>query len=541
VWGFDFVKVDWCGGSGIGYQNTVLDPEEAYGTISKAIADATAITGHAMTLSICEWGRKEPWNWAPGMAPMWRSSDDVVLWQKPGGTVTLDQMTLKPSLAKALINFDKGLHPFAHHTGFYNDLDMLMVGNGVARGAGSADLTDAESRTHMNLWLIAGSPFMAGNDLTKMNAATKAILTNAEVIAMNQDARGLQGVKVAEDSMGLQVYSRVLSGNGRRAVMLLNRTAASAPMTVSWSDIGLTAASASVRDIWANASNGSFATSYTATVPANGSVLLGVVGTEGATTTYEAESSSNVLTGIAARAPCTGCSGAQRVGDLGNGATLAYKNVTASEPGVKLANIAYVNGDNVARRATLQVNGQISTVVSFPPTGSWNTSGTVSLMLSLAKGANTLTFGIASGWAPDMDAITVQNMSGTNGGNLFNTLSGRCLDIPNNRTDEGVQAQLLDCNGGQNQTMVRTTRSELQMNGNRCLEVHGGTANNGAKVGLWSCHGGTNQKWAFNTNGTITSQGFCLDVTALGTVNGTALQMWTCNAGSTTQQWVFNK
>ncbi len=393
-WGFDFVKVDWCGGGGFGYQKLVLDSRQAYTTVSAAIAQASAATGRAMTLSMCQWGRDEPWNWAPGLAPMWRASDDVIFWEKPGGSpdgaaVPLERMSLRPTLSKALVNFDKGLHPLAHHTGFVNDLDMMIVGNAVARGEGAIDLTEAESRTHMALWVIAGSPLLLGSDLTAMNAATKAIVTNAEVLAINQDGRGLQGVKVAEDSAGLQVYSKVLSGSGKRAVMLLNRTGQSAPITVRWTDTGLTGAAARVRDAWAKANLGSFTGSYTATVPAHGSMLLSVSGSEGASAVYKATTSS--LSGAAA----------------------VFKEVKAAAAGLKLANIVYRNGDKAARRASLQVNGQIPTVVSFPPTGGKDKMGSVSVMLSLAKGsANTITLSNAGGGAPDFDALLIQDIAG---------------------------------------------------------------------------------------------------------------------------------
>ena len=87
---------------------------------------------------------------------------------------------------------------------------MLMVGmNG---------LTAAQNRTHMSLWAISGAPLLAGNNLATMTTETADILTNPEVIAVDQDPRGLQGVKVAEDTTGLQVYGKVLSGTGKRAV-----------------------------------------------------------------------------------------------------------------------------------------------------------------------------------------------------------------------------------------------------------------------------------------------------------------------------------
>jgi hypothetical protein len=475
-WGFDFVKIDWCGGNAEG-----LDQETTYKAISAANDAAAAITGHKLALSFCEWGTGNPWNWGAGLAPMWRTSTDILFWGN------------SPSTANMLANFDKTLHPSSQHTGYYNDPDMLMVGiNGF---------TAAQNRTHMGLWAISGAPLVAGNNLTTMSTTTRDILTNSEVVAIDQDARGLQGVKVAEDTKGLQVYSKVLSGTGKRAVLLLNRTSAAADITARWADLGLTTASASVRNVWTATNAGSFATSYTTSVPAGEAVLLTVSGTEATGTTYEAESSSNTLAGTAATGSCANCSGGSLVGWIGNGSanTLRFNGVNASASGVKLATIAYVNGDSTARRATLQVNGQQPTVVSFPPTGSWTTPGTVSVLVGLAKGSNTMTFSNSTGWAPNLDAVLLQDIAGTNGNEIIGAGSNRCLDLAKN------------------------------------------TITNGTQPTLWDCNGGTNQKWTVNSNGTITNNlsGLCLDAVGNGTANGTEIDLWTCNGG-TNQKWTLN-
>jgi hypothetical protein len=130
----------------------------------------------------------------------------------------------------------------------------------------------ARNRTHMALWAISGAPLLAGNKLDSMSAETKAVLTNSEVIAIDQDPLAKQGTKVS-DMGGLQVYSKVLSGAGRRAVLLLNRSGAAGMLTVRFADVGL-GANAAVRDVWAANDLGMNSTSYSANVPANDSVLL---------------------------------------------------------------------------------------------------------------------------------------------------------------------------------------------------------------------------------------------------------------------------
>lgn len=519
-WGFDYVKVDWCGGDVEG-----LDAATTYKSISDAVGTAAATTGRPLTLSVCNWGKANPWNWAPGLAALWRTSNDIIVYGDSA------------SMTNLLSNFDQTLQPTAQHTGYYNDPDMLMVG--------MTGLTAAQNRTHMNLWAISGAPLLAGNDLSTMSSTTAAILKNPEVIAVDQDPRGLQGVKVAEDTTGLQVYGKVLAGTGNRAVTLLNRTTAAQAITVRWSDLGLTSASATVRNLWTQADVGSFATGYSVTVPAGDSVMLTVTGgTEAAGSTYEAESTANTKAGSAANVACAGCSGTTKVGGIGNGAanTLTFNAVTAADTGLKVVDIAYTNGDSTARTAVLQINGQPATTVSFPPTGSWTTPGTVSVEVSLAKGsADTLTFSNSSAWAPDLDAIEVRPLPGTNGNQIVGQGSGRCADVFNNTITNGTQAELWDCGGGRNQSWTYTTRKEFVVYGDKCLDAYNAGTTNGTQVVIWDCNGQTNQQWNVNTNGTVSNvnAGLCLDASNAATTNGTKLILWSCGTAAN-QKWTLS-
>ncbi|MGW0828778.1 RICIN domain-containing protein, partial [Streptomyces sp. NPDC002845] len=435
------------------------------------------------------------WNWATGYGDLWRTSTDVIFW---GQTPTTGMM---------LANFDKGLHPAAQHTGYYNDPDMLMVG--------MSGLSDAQNRLHMGLWAISGAPLLAGNNVATMSTATRDILTNPEVIAIDQDPRGLQGVKVAEDTRNLQVYGKVLSSKGKRAVLLLNRTGSAANMTVRWADLGLTDAPASVRNVWTGTNASSHATSYSTTVPANDAVLLTVSGTEESGSTYE---------------------------DTTTATTPTFTGVTTASAGTKLVDITYANGGSTARKATIQVNGQYKYVVAFPPTGSATTYRTVSVLAHLGKGDNTVSFAAVSGsTAPDVDAIRVQGIPGTDGVALVGSASNRCVDIGNNTITNATQAQIWDCAGGRNQTFTQTSRGELVVYGNKCLDADNNGTTNGTKVIIWDCNNGTNQKWTANSDGTLTNNlsGLCLDVSGAATANGTKLLLWTCN-GQTNQQWTLN-
>jgi alpha-galactosidase len=147
---------------------------------------------------------------------------------------------------------------------------MLEVGNGA--------LTPDENQSHFSMWAMLAAPLIAGNDLRSMSSAITTVLTNAEVIAVDQDPLGEQGTLVATPQTGLQIWSKSLSGGNVRAVALLNRNAAAASIAVSFTQIGLSSGQASVRDLWQHVDLGTFSGSFTATaVPAHGVRMLRIV------------------------------------------------------------------------------------------------------------------------------------------------------------------------------------------------------------------------------------------------------------------------
>jgi alpha-galactosidase len=166
-----------------------------------------------------------------------------------------------------LVDQDQNLASYAG-PGHWNDPDMMEVGNG---------LNDTEGRTHFSMWAILAAPLIAGNDLRSMSAATKATLTNSEVIAVDQDSLGMQGRLVASPGTNLQVWSKTLSGTNSRAVALLNRGTGTASITVQWSALGIPTGGATVRDLWSHTDLGTFQGSYTASsVPSHGVVMVKV-------------------------------------------------------------------------------------------------------------------------------------------------------------------------------------------------------------------------------------------------------------------------
>jgi alpha-galactosidase len=153
----------------------------------------------------------------------------------------------------------------------WNDADMLEVGNGT--------VTETEARSHFSLWAIMSSPLLAGNDLRSMSDATREILTNAEVIAVDQDALGLQGVRLRTTG-DTQVWAKPLNESGARAVVLFNAGSTTQEISVTWNEIGLRKGDATVRDLWKHADRGSYTDSYTASVAPHDVAALKVMGGE---------------------------------------------------------------------------------------------------------------------------------------------------------------------------------------------------------------------------------------------------------------------
>jgi alpha-galactosidase len=239
-WGIDYLKYDWCGCPG--------DARAAY----TKMHDALRRTGRPIVYSICEYGMDRVWSWgALAGGNLWRTTMDV--------TDNYDRMSL--------IGFSQaGLERFAG-PGHWNDPDMLEVGNG--------GMSFDEYRTHMGLWCLLAAPLIAGNDLTQMKPENIGILTNPEVIGVDQDPAGIQGQRVAEEGP-LETWVKPLS-DGSRAVGLFNRGAHNLPMTVSFRDIGVPEV-ARVRDLWARQDLGVLRERVSANVNAHGMVMLRVWG-----------------------------------------------------------------------------------------------------------------------------------------------------------------------------------------------------------------------------------------------------------------------
>ena len=182
---------------------------------------------------LCEWGISSPWEWANGVGAMWRTTSDIqdcfdceYNWGGAGWAKLLDK------------NAD--LAPFAG-PGHWNDPDMLEVGNKA--------LSITECKSHFTMWCMLAAPLIAGNNISTMDNTVRDILTAPEIIALDQDALGVQGTRIKNNS-GLQVWQKPLN-DGSVAVALLNLTASSASLSVTLDELGLKkGVASSVRDLW---------------------------------------------------------------------------------------------------------------------------------------------------------------------------------------------------------------------------------------------------------------------------------------------------
>ncbi len=215
-WGVDFVKVDWCFAEG-------LDAKTQYAKFRDGI-DAS---GRDITLSICNWGQQDPWVWGAATGRLWRTTGDI-----------------SDTYLSMLLNLELTAQRAAYAgPGHWNDPDMLEVGNG--------GMTTEQYRSHMGLWAIVAAPLIAGNDLRVMDDTTKELLTNPEVIAVDQDALGLQGVRVVTgDDYSADVWVKPLAHPGWRAVLVFYRGFDAASIDLATVDLGLAAGEVTLRDLW---------------------------------------------------------------------------------------------------------------------------------------------------------------------------------------------------------------------------------------------------------------------------------------------------
>jgi len=379
-WKVDLMKYDNCNQPpGDNLQKTVA----RYTAMRDALLDAERQTGQKILYSICQKGDNgiSPFPWSPDVGNMWRTTSDI----RPNW----DRL-------KFIINRNIPLAQWAK-PGAWNDPDMLEIGNGT--------LTQTEEQTQFSMWAIMAAPLLIGTDLTTASAADLAILSNSDVIAVDQDPLGRQGVQLSNNG-GRRVLSRPLA-NGDRAVALYNESDATATISTSASAIGLTGSpSYTLFDLWTKSRRTTTGT-ISASVPAHATVMYRVSPGGAPGNRHEAENAV-VGQGIV-ESTHAGFSGSGFV-NYNNvaGSFVEWTNVTAAQAGTVTLRIRYANGTTVNRPMDISVNGGPPVPVDFGATGAWPTWATATITVTLNAGANTIraTATTANG-GPNVDYLEV--------------------------------------------------------------------------------------------------------------------------------------
>jgi alpha-galactosidase len=285
-WGVDYLKADWCSDS-INTINRQAEFQKLY--------DAIVKNGSPMVFSIVP-HEAGAWNWASTLSNLWRTDEDVKNdWSR----------------IMAIIDNPDSLHGEVAGPGHWNDPDLLEVG--VVPSFGEPGMTDTEYRSQFSLWAILAAPLIASNDIRTMSPATLETLGNTEVIAVNQDPAGKQGTRI-KTSGSTEVWAKNLTNSNEKAVLFLNRGSATATISTNWTDIGLAAGKATVRDLWAKSDKGEFTTSYSASVAAHGGVMIKV--SQGVTNSPTPTTTTHSPTPACFNASDVDCSGAVNANDI---------------------------------------------------------------------------------------------------------------------------------------------------------------------------------------------------------------------------------
>jgi len=257
-WDVDYLKFDWCYADGI-------NAKEAYATMSSALKTA----GRPIVFSLCEWGTNKPWQWAAPVGHLWRTTGDISnLFDG-----ILDHGTWQQNGIMKIVESQDTIRKYAG-PGHWNDPDMLEVGNG---------LTAAENRAHFSLWCMLAAPLIAGNDMRKMDGQTRDVLTNKEVIALDQDSLGIEAMKYGEKD-SLQIWFKPLA-NGQWGACFVNRSNKPRQIEFNWqnenvkdelskAELNTQATSYKLRDLWSQKNIGDTKNTLKATIAAHDVLVL---------------------------------------------------------------------------------------------------------------------------------------------------------------------------------------------------------------------------------------------------------------------------
>ena len=391
-WGFDFIKIDYCGAG----QQLELDEKERYTTIVNAIRE---VCDRNISLNICRWAY--PGTWVKDLARSWRISGDIApTWE----------------LIKHIISKNLYLSAFAGN-GHYNDMDMLEVGRG---------LKPEEDETHFGLWCIMSSPLMIGCDLTTIPEATLKLLTNPELIALNQDPLGLQAYVAQYENGGYTLVKDIKQKRGKvRAVALYNPTDTICSFRIPLSTLELSGKT-KIRDLVLRKDERSVKDFIVFDVVPHGVKILRVEGEKRIEPIrYEAEQAYlNLFDDLGKRKrgvtfmPSSYASGKMTVINLGGQEDnyAQWDNVYSEKGGQYLMDIYYApikKGRSSIKereindyRMEISVNGDMFCLKDFESEESKGIRR-IQHTINLKKGYNTIKIGSRYSWVPDLDCFTL--------------------------------------------------------------------------------------------------------------------------------------
>ncbi len=252
-WGFDYLKYDWCDYERIAKDHSLPELKKPYLVMKDALGKAQ----RDIVYSLCQYGMGDVWEWgAEAGGNCWRTTGDIT-----------DDWT-----SMETIGFGQAGHEVFAGPGHWNDPDMLVVGKvGWGPELHPTRLTPNEQYTHISLWSLLASPLLIGCDMTQLDEFTYSLLTNDEVLDINQDPLGKQASRMVQNG-SLEIWAKDLE-DGSKAIGLFNRGLFPAQVTVSWGDLKLSG-TYTVRNVWAQSDEGRFDKEYSAPVPAHGVKLL---------------------------------------------------------------------------------------------------------------------------------------------------------------------------------------------------------------------------------------------------------------------------
>ena len=379
-WGFDFIKVDFCGGDKLNQ-----DPKERYTSIYESI-QATGRTD--IRYNICRWAF--PGTWAIKMADSWRILADI---------------TNNFYSVKSIINKNLYLGQYAS-SGHYNDMDMLEIDRGMSL---------EEERTHFGIWCIMSSPLMIGCNMRTIRDESLEIIKNEEIIALNQDSLGMQAKVVAYSGAGIVLAKPLQEKWGTiRAIAMYNPSDSETTMKVAFKDLCLEGEVA-IRDLWKHKDLGIFKNEYETKVPAHGVVMLKAEGQKWlAPVIYEGEYAfmnmffeddyypeKNTKFVVERR----GASGKHVVTGIGGAQDnwAEFRNVYSPEKQDAVLHIFYCSKEK--RFLDLSLNSKFLKTVDFKSSGGNDIFTYVDIPICLNKGENCIRFSNSKEIGPDIDKI----------------------------------------------------------------------------------------------------------------------------------------